>query len=73
MTKRLASPGACLEPGHGHVVLARRRPLEVDDHLGADYWLTLWLCPVKHQLSAVLEDGRPVELSRQAGGPLGLL
>jgi hypothetical protein len=70
VTRRVATPDACFTPGHGHVVLARRRPLELDGDPPLGPWITVWLCPVRRQLSAVLEDGRAIDPARRTGGPL---
>jgi hypothetical protein len=69
VTKRLASPGVCLQPDHGHVILARRLPLDLDAAI-AERWVTLWLCPVRHSLSAIVEDGRAIAIDRQPTGDL---
>jgi hypothetical protein len=61
----VATPAAYFDPGHGHVVIARRAPLDLDGRRDAELWVTLWLCPVRRQLSAVLEDERPIDPGRQ--------
>jgi hypothetical protein len=50
------------------MVIARRHPLDLDGRRDAELWVTLWLCPVRRQLSAVLEDERPPVCP--PGGPL---
>lgn len=85
MTKRLPSGPPCFDPTHGHVFLARRRPLDVDEDYAPrrrrrlrhddsdDFYITAWLCPVRHELSVVIEDEREIEPDRATGGPLGEL
>lgn len=79
MTRRLfAPPHPCLEPDHGHVVLARRRPFDTEDDPSprrrrlvrrdgdpTDFYFTAWLCPVRRTLNVMVEDHRPIEDHRQ--------
>lgn len=60
----IATPGACFQRDHDHALIAARA--ELVPHIR----ITLWHCPVKHQLSALLEDERRDPVGIPHGGPL---